>query len=77
MVLPRFAATRPAAVMPCATAEDIVAAVSFARRNHHPNLPGRGLPDEAYHLGNTGRLRRIRAACDPAGVFGAHSPASS
>jgi FAD/FMN-containing dehydrogenase len=36
MVLPRFAAIRPAAVVPCATPADIAAAVSLARRHRHP-----------------------------------------
>ncbi len=35
----------------------------------YPNFPEPGLPAEAYYLGNTGRLRRIREAYDPAGVF--------
>jgi hypothetical protein len=35
----------------------------------YPNFPEPGLPDEAYHLGNTGRLRRIRSAYDPGAVF--------
>lgn len=37
----------------------------------YPNFPEPGLPDQAYHLGNTGRLRRIRAAYDPEKVFAA------
>jgi hypothetical protein len=35
----------------------------------YPNFPEPGLPDDAYYLGNTDRLRQIRAALDPAGVF--------
>jgi FAD/FMN-containing dehydrogenase len=35
----------------------------------YPNFPEPGLPDEAYYLGNTARLRRIRAAYDPSAVF--------
>jgi hypothetical protein len=35
----------------------------------YPNFPEPGLPDEAYYLGNTERLHRIRAAYDPSGVF--------
>jgi FAD/FMN-containing dehydrogenase len=35
----------------------------------YPNFPEPGLPDEAYHLGNTGRLRRIRMAYDPDAMF--------
>jgi FAD/FMN-containing dehydrogenase len=35
----------------------------------YPNFPEPGLPDEVYYLANTGRLRRVRAANDPAGIF--------
>lgn len=35
----------------------------------YPNFPEPGLPDEAYFLGNTGRLRHIRSAYDPNAVF--------
>ena len=35
----------------------------------YPNFPEPGLPEEAYFLGNTGRIRRIRSAFDPAAVF--------
>ena len=35
----------------------------------YPNFPEPGLPDEAYYLGNTGPLRRIRAAYDPDAMF--------
>jgi FAD/FMN-containing dehydrogenase len=35
----------------------------------YPNFPEPGLPDQAYHLGNTGRLRRLRAAYDPEAMF--------
>jgi FAD/FMN-containing dehydrogenase len=35
----------------------------------YPNFPEPGLPAERYHLGNTERLRRIRTACDPEGMF--------
>ena len=35
----------------------------------YPNFPEPGLGDEAYYLGNTGRVRRVRAALDPDGVF--------
>lgn len=41
----------------------------FGTGGAYPNFPEPGLPDEAYHLGNTGRLRQIREAFDPAGVF--------
>lgn len=35
----------------------------------YPNFPEPGLPDQAYYLGNTARLRRVRAAYDPGGFF--------
>lgn len=35
----------------------------------YPNFPEPGLPDEVYYLGNTSRLRRIRAAYDPQALF--------
>ncbi|GAA0469486.1 hypothetical protein Ade02nite_32440 [Paractinoplanes deccanensis] len=35
----------------------------------YPNFPEPGLPDEAYYLGNTARLRRIRETYDPSGLF--------
>jgi FAD/FMN-containing dehydrogenase len=35
----------------------------------YPNFPEPGLADEVWHLGNTERLRRLRAAYDPEGVF--------
>ncbi|GIJ73921.1 FAD-binding dehydrogenase [Virgisporangium ochraceum] len=35
----------------------------------YPNFPEPGLPEEAYFLGNTARLRRIRSDHDPAAVF--------
>jgi FAD/FMN-containing dehydrogenase len=35
----------------------------------YPNFPEPGLPEEAYYLGNTDRLRRIRATYDPEAVF--------
>lgn len=41
----------------------------FGTGGVYPNFPEPGLPDEAYYLGNTERLRRIRAAYDPAGVL--------
>ena len=41
----------------------------FGTGGAYPNFPEPGLADEAYHLGNTGRLRGIRAAYDPTGVF--------
>ena len=36
MVLPRFAAVRPAALMPCATPADVAAALRAARAGGHP-----------------------------------------
>jgi hypothetical protein len=36
----------------------------------YPNFPEPALPADAYHLANTDRLRRIRAAYDPASTFG-------
>lgn len=41
----------------------------FGTGGAYPNFPEPGLPDEAYHLGNTGRLRRIGLAYDPLAVF--------
>jgi hypothetical protein len=41
----------------------------FGTGGAYPNFPEPGLPGEAYHLGNTGRLRRIHATYDPAGTF--------
>lgn len=41
----------------------------FGTGGAYPNFPEPGLPDEAYHLGNTARLRRLRAAYDPSSVF--------
>jgi FAD/FMN-containing dehydrogenase len=35
----------------------------------YPNFPERGVSDEVYYLGNTGRLRQIRAAYDPEAMF--------
>jgi hypothetical protein len=35
----------------------------------YPNFPEPGLPDEAYYLENTARLRRIRALHDPYAIF--------
>lgn len=35
----------------------------------YPNFPEPGLPDSAYHLGNTARLRDVRSRYDPAAVF--------
>jgi len=42
----------------------------FGTGGAYPNFPEPGLPDEAYYLGNTARLRKVRAAYDPAGIFG-------
>ena len=41
----------------------------FGTGGAYPNFPEPGLPDETFHLGNTGRLHRIRASYDPAAVF--------
>ncbi|WP_328472772.1 FAD-binding oxidoreductase [Actinoplanes sp. NBC_00393] len=41
----------------------------FGTGGAYPNFPEPGLPAEAYHLGNTARLRRLRAAYDPSAVF--------
>jgi FAD/FMN-containing dehydrogenase len=35
----------------------------------YPNFPELGLPDEAYYLQNTDRLRELRSAFDPLAVF--------
>lgn len=35
----------------------------------YPNFPEPGLPEEAYYLGNTDRVRQTRARYDPQGVF--------
>ena len=35
----------------------------------YPNFPEPGLSDQAYHLGNTARVRRLRELFDPQGVF--------
>jgi FAD/FMN-containing dehydrogenase len=49
----------------------------FGTGGAYPNFPVPGLPEEVYHLGNTGRLRRIRAAYDPAGMFAPAGPSAS
>ncbi|MFC4040550.1 FAD-binding oxidoreductase [Dactylosporangium siamense] len=41
----------------------------FGTGGAYPNFPEPGLPDEAYYLGNTGRVRELRARYDPSGVF--------
>lgn len=35
----------------------------------YPNFPEPGLSDEAYHLGNTAEVHRLRGVFDPQGVF--------
>ncbi|MFF5084890.1 FAD-binding oxidoreductase [Actinoplanes sp. NPDC000266] len=35
----------------------------------YPNFPVPGLPDKAYYLANTARVRHLRARNDPSGVF--------
>ncbi|MGA5298774.1 FAD-binding oxidoreductase [Nucisporomicrobium flavum] len=49
--------------------ESYALAHPFGTGGAYPNFPEPGLPDEAYYLGNTGRLRRLRSFHDPAGVF--------
>lgn len=41
----------------------------------YPNFPEPDLPDEAYYLGNTSRLRQIRSTYDPLDEFGIDSRA--
>jgi FAD/FMN-containing dehydrogenase len=41
----------------------------FGTGGAYPNFPEPGVSDEAYYLGNTDRLHRIRAAYDPEAVF--------
>jgi hypothetical protein len=41
----------------------------FGTGGAYPNFPEPGLPDEAYHLGNTARVRELRSRYDPSAVF--------
>jgi len=41
----------------------------FGTGGRYPNFPEPGLPDEAYYLENTTRLRERRSAYDPSAVF--------
>ncbi|MEU8238371.1 FAD-binding oxidoreductase [Actinoplanes missouriensis] len=41
----------------------------FGTGGAYPNFPEPGLPGEAYHLGNSARLRELRSAYDPGAVF--------
>ncbi|MFG1996925.1 BBE domain-containing protein [Actinoplanes sp. NPDC048988] len=47
----------------------------FGTGGAYPNFPVPGLPDDAYYLANTGRVRRLRAHYDPSGVFSRPGPA--
>lgn len=41
----------------------------FGTGGAYPNFPEPDLPAEAYHLGNTARLRHLRSVYDPSGMF--------
>ena len=71
VVLPRFAgATVAAGQQPGGWLDESYALTRpCGTGGAYPNFPEPGLPDEAYYLGNTGRLRRIRSAYDPSAVF--------
>lgn len=49
--------------------ESYALAHPFGTGGAYPNFPEPGLPDRAYYLANTARLRRLRSAYDPAAVF--------